>query len=225
MSGPTAMDADRVPSHLAYRAVRRHVAKLVLRSPDVAGTAVPACPEWTVRDVVAHLAGNCAGMLGAPATGNGAGLAGLLAWWQQTGERVEALAASGELHLDRMLMDAFTHELDLRSALCVAPPAEHPAYPAAFDVVVGGLYWSISMHDLPALRLTCESASWVVGRGRPVATLTAPRYHLYRSLTGRRTPAQIAGLDWTADPGRWLPAFYWGPFAAPLRPAEQGSLR
>jgi uncharacterized protein (TIGR03083 family) len=225
MNGPTAMDADRVPNHLAYRAVRRHVAKLVLRSPDVAGTPVPACPGWTVRDVVAHVAGNCASMLGEPATGNGAGLAGLVAWWQLTGEQVERSAASGALHLDRLLMDAFTHELDLRSALCVAPPEDHAAYPPAFDVVVGGLDWSIGMHGLPALRLTCESASWVVGPGRPVATVTAPRYHLYRSLTGRRTLAQIADLDWTADPGRWLPALFWGPFTVPVRPAELGSLR
>jgi uncharacterized protein (TIGR03083 family) len=209
------MEPDRVPQHLAYRTVREHITDLVLATPEGAGTAVPACPEWTVHDLVAHLAGNCAGMLGEPATGDGTGLAALLAGWRLTGERAERLAAGDGLDIGRLLMDAFTHELDLREALGVPAPADHPAYPPAMEVVVGGLSWSISSRGLPALRFACEDTSWVAGRGQPGATVTAPRYHIYRSLTGRRTPAQIAELDWSGDPAQWLPAFFWGPFSPP----------
>ena len=217
--------ADLVPHHLAYRTVRRHVAELALRAPEVADTMVPACPEWTVRDLVAHLAANCAGMLGEPAAADGTGFADVVAGWQRAAGRMERLAADGAMDIIRMLMDAFTHELDLRAALGVAAPVDHVAYPPALEVVVGGLSWSVSSRGLPALRLVCEDTCWAVGAGRPVATVTAPRYHLYRSLTGRRTHAQIAGLDWSADPGQWLPAFSWGPFTAPARPVERGSVR
>ena len=210
------MGAGRVPRHLAYRTVREHVADIVLRAPDAAGTTVPACPEWTVRDVVAHLAGNSAGMLGERATGNGAGLAELVAWWQRTGQQVERRVARGELEVDRLLMDAFTHELDLRAALGIPPPADHPAYPLALDVVASGLSWSIISRGLPALRLACDLGEWVAGAGEPAATVSAPRYDLYRSLTGRRTPAQIAALAWSSNPDRWLPAFFWGPFSPPV---------
>jgi uncharacterized protein (TIGR03083 family) len=210
------MAAGRVPRHVAYRTVREHVADITTRSPDAAGTPVPACPEWTVRDVVAHLAGNSAGMLGERSAGNGAGLAELLGWWGRTGPQVERQAAEDGLEIGRLLMDAFTHELDLREALGVGPPPDHPAYPVAFDVVAGGLSWSLVSRGLPALRLACEDGQWLAGAGAPAATVTASRHELYRCLTGRRTPEQIAALDWTADPTRWLAAFYWGPFTPPV---------
>lgn len=209
------MGSDQVTS-LAYRTVRQHVAELA-RSSGAAGTVVPACPDWTVQDLVAHLAGNCASFLGEPNAVDEPGLAGMLAWWQGSAQRVEQLAAAGTIDIGRLLMDAFTHELDLRDALAVPAPADHPAYPVAFGVVVGGLTWSISARGLPALRLVCEDASWTAGLGPPAATVTAGRYDLYRSLTGRRTPAQIAELEWSDDPNRWLPALFWGPFHPPGR--------
>src|SRR5262249_1323262 len=82
----------------------------------------------------------------------------------------------------------------------VPAPADHPAYPEALDVAASGLDWSISMHGLPAVGLSCEDRSWVAGPGRPVARVSGSCHHLYRSLTGRRTPAQIAALDWSAGP-------------------------
>jgi uncharacterized protein (TIGR03083 family) len=219
------MEAVRVPHDLAYRTVRQHVTELLLSSPDTAATAsavVPSCPEWTVSDLVVHLAGNCAGMLGEVVGPGEADLAGQLARWNASAIRVERLAADGAVNISRLLMDAFTHELDLRAVLGVATPVDHPAYPLAFDVVIGGLAASIRAWDLPALRLVGESASWVAGPRLPVATVRAPRYDLYRSLTGRRTAAQIAKLQWSADPGPWLPAFFWGPFRPPVQPVLPG---
>lgn len=204
------------PSALAYRTVRGNICELALDSPGVAGKPVPACPEWTVRDLVAHLAGNCAGMLGAPAP-DGAGLADQVTAWSAAARQVESLAQAGGMNIARLLMDAFTHELDLREALGLEPPADHPAYPIAFDVVAGGLAWSITARGLPALRLATNGMSWDAGPGRPAATVTAPRHDLYRCLTGRRTPAEIAALDWSADPAQWLPAFFWGPFSPPRK--------
>src|SRR5262249_58514456 len=187
---------------------------------------------WGVVVWGADLAGNGAGGVGEPVAGNGArsadggsadpagGLAAELARWDRAGRRLDELAAGGDLRLGPMLMDAFTHELDLCAALGVAAPADHPAYPPAFDVVVSGLAWSIGSRGLPALQLACEAGSWVA-RPRPVAgTLTASRYDLYRSLTGRRTPAQIAALEGRGGPSRWLPAVAWGPSRLPGRPAE-----
>lgn len=201
---------------LAYRTVRENITELAADPPDAADLVIPACPEWTVRDLVEHLAGNCASMTDELLRGNGVGLGELLEGWRVSAERVERLTEQGQLNIARLLMDAFTHELDLRAALDVAPPVDHPAYPPAFEVVVGGLAWSIHRRGLPTLRLTSDDASWVTGAGEPAATVAAPRYDLYRSLTGRRTPAQIASLGWSEDPGRWVPAFFWGPFSPPV---------
>ncbi|MFD0205215.1 MULTISPECIES: maleylpyruvate isomerase N-terminal domain-containing protein [Saccharothrix] len=53
-----------------------------------------------------------------------------------------------------------------------------------------------------------------------VSALTASRHDLHRTLTGRRSHQQITALDWSGDPSRWLPAFTWGPFAAPTEPGD-----
>jgi Mycothiol maleylpyruvate isomerase N-terminal domain len=211
------MDPNRAPSHVAYRTTRQNIADLVLVPRDVAGVQVPACPEWTVRDLVAHVAGNCVSRVGQPMAGNDAGLVDILDVWQRAAEEIERGVAAGTEDIGVMLVDSFTHELDLHAALGVSPPADHPAYPWAFDVVVDGLDRSITAQGIPALRLVCNEASWVVGACNPTASLTATRYDLYRSLTGRRTAEQIGELDWSEDPSLWLPGFYWGPFAQPGR--------
>jgi hypothetical protein len=61
----------------------------------------------------------------------------------------------------------------------------------------------------------------VAGEGEPAGTLSGDRLDLFRSLVGRRSPAQIAALSWTCDPQPWLPAFIWGPFHPPEHPVEE----
>ena len=44
-----------------YAAGRRRLSEVVLDlGPEEVARPVPACPDWTVHDVVAHLAGVCA---------------------------------------------------------------------------------------------------------------------------------------------------------------------
>jgi uncharacterized protein (TIGR03083 family) len=210
---------EREPQHIAYRTARRNITDLALRSPAAAGLPVPACPQWTVRDLVAHVADHCLRRVG-DTVGDADELGDLLDRWERAATKVEPQIADGSDNADLLLMDTFTHELDLRAALGVAAPADHPAYPWGFDVVVGGLAWSFDSQRHPAVQLVGEGASWVAGTGEPVASVHATRYELYRSLTGRRTAAQIAALQWSEDPGRWLTAFFWGPFSPPAQPGN-----
>jgi uncharacterized protein (TIGR03083 family) len=210
----------------AYHQVRNNVATFVEARPAVVADRVPACPEWTVRDLVAHLVG-IAGLVIGRLTGwppeskrSSADLdpAGLLDEWDRLGERVEELVAE-QGGGDVMLMDAFTHELDLRSTMGIPFPAGHPAFEPAVAVLVRGFTGAVESHGLPGLRLATPDAQWEVGE--PTATVTAPDYDLYRSLAGRRTHAQIAALDWSSGPEPWLPAFAWGPFTPPSAPVER----
>jgi hypothetical protein len=126
----------------------------------------------------------------------------------------------GDRSGDLLVMDAFTHEVDIRYALGAEPPAEHPAFAGSFQVLASGLADSMTAHHLPALRLSTGSTQWIVGDGEPAATVTADSFDLVRSLAGRRTHEQIAALDWDRDPNPWLPAFGWGPFIPPESPVE-----
>lgn len=220
---------ERVPHEVAYRQVRVNVGRLLHDHPDAAGDPVPACPNWTVRDLIAHLveisAAVICGWEGRPESarlsGEGLDVEVLLAEWDGMAERADRLLSKADPQQGGIaVMDALTHELDLCYALQVPPPTDHPAYPGALDTLVRGLSRSLCAHGLPALSLAAEGEQWVAGEGEPGATARATRLDLCRSLAGRRTPEQIARLSWNADPSRWLPAFTWGPFQPPVEPTE-----
>jgi uncharacterized protein (TIGR03083 family) len=227
----------RVPDDVAYRTIREDVTALLatasLTGPDgVADVPVPACPGWSVRDAVSHLVEVSARVL-ARASGSpaqvpppGASLAQLLDVWRRLGEGVEAhMRAQNGRGTGGIVTDSFTHEVDLYYAVGAPVPTEHAAYPRALGVLTRGFGESVRAHELPAVRVVCDGMEWVSGAGEPALTLTAARHDLHRSFTGRRTHGQLAALDWSDDPSRWLPAFRWGPFAPPDTPGDVVSAR
>jgi uncharacterized protein (TIGR03083 family) len=232
--GKTAGEWTAVPSWEGYAAVRRSLVGVLRESREPGELPVPACPGWTVRDTIAHLVGICQGVearLGQRAAAR-PGLAAvrlgeldvdaLADEWGRSGRAAEsALARPGHSHQGAVLvMDAFTHELDVRIALGAPFPVGHPAFRGAFEVVIGGLSGSVMALGLPALVVAAGGADWLVGDGDPAAVVRGSAADLYRSLTGRRTGRQIANLAWSADPRPWLRAFRWGPFRPPDQPAE-----
>ena len=219
------MTASRpAPDYVGYPEVRRGVRALLGARADVHRRRVPACPEWTVADLLGHLTGIAERVLerhgGAVPVSAAATVPELLDHWDDVGEDLDRrLAQAGGRSGEVMVMDAYTHELDLRAALGVPPPVEHAAWAPSFEVLVRGFSGSVAGRGLPALRLrTTGGSQWTAGAGRPAATLTAPAHELYRALAGRRSLAQLSALEWDAAPETWLPAFSWGPFSPPRSP-------
>ncbi|SED36100.1 TIGR03083 family protein [Amycolatopsis tolypomycina] len=208
------------PDFVGYPAVRRGIRTLLDAHPGALARPVPACPEWTVADLLGHLAEIAERVLVRHGGTPPEPAADPLDRWDAAGALLDPLLAgaggrSGEI----MVMDAYTHELDLRAALGVPPPRTHVAAAASVDVLVRGLSGSIVRLGLPALRLrTTDGEEWLAGEGRPAATLTAPAHDLCRALAGRRSHAQLAAFDWSGPPEPWLPAFSWGPFSPPPHP-------
>src|SRR5689334_18310906 len=91
MGRPT-LRAERPPVHEAYREVRRNITALLTDKAVELDRVVPACPEWTLRDLVAHLIGSAALAVGRmsgwppahPASAD-LGVPELLAVWGQIG--------------------------------------------------------------------------------------------------------------------------------------------
>ena len=203
---------DSLDVGVAYRDLRERVLALVDGlSPERWETQTPHCPDWTVRQTLAHLAGviddginnNMVGVTTSAwtaaqvdkrATVTGPEIATEWATWAPF---VEARATERGMELSQLVFDAATHEHDLRHALGVPGARESSA------VAVGIGFLALRLEGRPdgsPVRLIVDGVEVVSGDdGLPVLRTSA--FDAMRSFGSRRTKLQIAALAWNAEPG------------------------
>ena len=181
----------------AYVDLRARVVALLRQTPEQTATSpVPHCPTWTVNELASHL-------LGVPddvVYGRMEGVASD-AWTQaqvvrhqakslrQIADELAALAVQFDpllphvpaMSRSQMVMDAVTHEHDLRHAVG-APGARDST------AVRAGLAWLMGW----CTRTNPATAS-------AIAAVGAADFDVLRSLTGRRSMAQMAALGLPAE--------------------------
>jgi uncharacterized protein (TIGR03083 family) len=206
---------------LAYRTAREHMTAAFARQPAAGSLIVPHCPEWTVLDLMSHLAAVCARVnsrvTGAEATAPALATPGVLLseWERLSGPVEEFLSGPDSMENAILVMDTFTHELDLAIALGAPLPQRHPALPIAMNVLIKGVTAAIDARKLPAVAVHTEHGEWVAGSGPVAAHIGGQWDEVYLAFSGRRTEEQISSLEWSTGPRPWLPAFTWGPFRVP----------
>jgi uncharacterized protein (TIGR03083 family) len=164
------MSDEQIPA--LYRGVRERITAFVRGLPDGADqTVVPACPAWTVHDVIAHLvgitddaiAGRMQGVTTDPWTaaqverGRGVPTAELLERWDRQGPMIEPGLVASPL----AVVDAVTHEHDLYGALGRAVERDSAAVAFACRTIGAG-----SFEELRA-RLGRRSAAQMDALGIP----------------------------------------------------------
>ncbi|TFV54889.1 maleylpyruvate isomerase family mycothiol-dependent enzyme [Mycobacterium sp. PS03-16] len=218
--------ADAQRSARLYQDTRERIVLLVSGLGDAGWqTPVPACPGWSIRDVVSHLAAVAedwaSGRLaGAPSDEETAehvaryrdrDTAGLLDTWHAAAAQLERLAHTRALVPP--LGDVVTHEHDIRAAL------DRPgARDTAAVRVVSDQLLTMLAPPVP-LRVIVEDAEYRSGPtdGSEIR-LRTNRFESVRWRTGRRSRAQLAAMDWSADPAPVLDHLYqFGPATADLR--------
>lgn len=196
-----------------YQDTRERLSELVAGLDPAAFTVpVPACPGWTVRDVVAHLvaipedaiAGRLAGIPDEEFTADQIArfadvpVPQMLERWSAAAPQFEEVVQA--FRIWPAVIDVASHEQDIRGALGL-PGAQDCA--AIRQVSPRLATWL----DLPVpVRIVTEYGEYRVGPGdgEPELRLSTSEFELFRWRMGRRSPAQLAAMDWSDDPSAVL---------------------
>ncbi len=202
----SATDPRRVAR--IYQDTRDRITSLLSDLDDAAlSTAVTACPGWSVRDVVAHLAAVAddfgQGRLTGPPTDeetaaqiarfDGQGMPDILAAWTDAAAHLDHLAESAGV--EPPVGDIASHEHDVRTALGRPGTRDSEAVVYSSDRLLTSLRTPVP------LRVTVEDGEYRSGpeNGAEIHLRTT-RFEALRWRTGRRSRAQLAAMDWWGDP-------------------------
>jgi uncharacterized protein (TIGR03083 family) len=186
--------------------------------PERAELRVPACPDWTVRDLLSHMVGLGADVVAGDepddhnegwtgrqvARRRGRDVAALVAEWREV---AEPLRAAMRENGPRPLGDLIIHEQDLRGALGVPGGQDTPGLHAILDRFVPR--FAARVADLPPVALVGDGWSWA-SRGTPddaAVVVRASDFDLARALVTRRSAAQLRAWTVRGDVTPYLDAF------------------
>jgi len=193
---------------------------LSLADGDVITTA---CPNWSIKDVYAHLAGISTDILAgntenaateAWADGHAAdrsehSLVQVLDEWETAGAGVsEVMEAAGDAFPFQLFVDQFTHGWDIRAAL--GPTASATPDLAVYELYLDeflGRITADSPADLAAVKLVVAGQSVSIGTGPEAGTLNLDLFEYARVSMGRRSQSQLEALPWpdaVSDPGPYI---------------------
>ena len=215
-----------------YQATRRRIVDHVTPLTDAdALVMVPACPEWTVHDAVAHVTGIAAD-LGAgrmPGANTQAWIDGHVAdrkhhplgllideWLAADVEGFILKSGSGQL-----LLDICAHEHDICHALGTPGDRQSDAVNACVPALCELLRKDLLAKGAPgSVLLVSGTNSWTAGEGPVQLVLEAEPFELIRIFGSRRSEKQMRALPWTtpdgsaADIGPWLAFLAHFPYPA-----------
>jgi uncharacterized protein (TIGR03083 family) len=168
---------------------------------------VPACPGWSVRDVVGHLTAVGEDVLegrltGPPSSEQTAAQVArfadrpfddVLARWDDVAPGFEEVIDGFEVW--PAVLDVATHEQDIRGAIGVPGGRDTEVVRLGADRL---LTW---LQPPVALRVVTEDQTYELGPdGAGPVVLRTGRFEALRWRLGRRSRRQLAQLDWTGDP-------------------------
>ncbi len=220
-------DVTEVDVGAAYAAGRERVVALVAGLPvEQAAMPVPACPEWRVQDVLAHISGVCVDILAGRLDGAGTDpwteiqvsarrdlpIDDIVAEWNEAAAQVEPMAKDFGPAGAQWVFDFSTHEHDIRGALDAPGARDADTWWISLEFITPGFHAAVAEHRLPPLRIVTGPRIWEPESVEPVETLTADPFEFGRAISGRRSPDQIRAFDWSTDPEPYLAAFTFGPF-------------
>jgi uncharacterized protein (TIGR03083 family) len=186
--------------------------------PEQCQQGVPACPDWTVTQLLAHMVGLSADVLAGdePDDHNrrwtqrqvdsraGRTPADLVTEWRSLTRPMQDWMRQ---HGVRPLNDVVIHEQDLRGAIGRPGGRDTDGLAAVRDVMAERFSSRIRRAKLPPVQL--RSPEWIfsTGDGDPGLELSAPTFDLTRALMTRRTADQLRTWARSGELEPYLPMF------------------
>lgn len=210
-----------------YRATRGRITALAAELDEQdATTRVPACPDWCVRDVLAHLVGMAAALGSGdfPSGDNQAwidalvdkrrdrSLGELVDEWHECADAIDTFLGNLGPGGGQLVYDAVSHEHDIRHAVGRPGARDSSSVVACADAMSMLLAADLQKAGLPAVRITSNGRTWDVGEGEPGLAIELDPFELLRVFGSRRSERQMRALPWTGDLDRYLPALAHHPF-------------
>jgi uncharacterized protein (TIGR03083 family) len=212
-----------------YAGARARIMDLVIGlSPQQLGLPVPGTPDWTVADVVAHLAGVSSDLLNRRTDGastepwtarqvaerRGRPVVEILAEWDADAASIEPLISKVQA-LAPAAFDALTHEHDLRGAVGVEGASDPEMVEVALAASIEALGSRLDAAGQPGLRIVTGPEPLAAGSEAVKATVTATSFEMFRATFGRRGAGQIRTYDWDGDAAPYIEVFsLFGPVPA-----------
>ena len=200
----------------AWQETYERVAALVADlSEDELARSVPACPDWSVSDLLGHVVGLGADVLAGDEpddhnsawTGaqvearRGRSAGALLAEWAEVST---PLCEWMREHGSRPLNDVVIHEQDLRGAVGVPGGRDGAGLGIVRERMAGR--FASAVEGLAPIALRGETWAWASGDD-PQVVLEASDFDLFRALTARRTAQQLRAWTTRGDVTTHLDAF------------------
>jgi uncharacterized protein (TIGR03083 family) len=201
-----------------YERKRRELVEIVRAAPaDARARRVPATPDWTVQDVVAHLTGLAADMnaqrFPAPDDRDGTRwtaaqveprrgrpLDDLVAEWDREAPPFEdALRALGYEIACHFVGDLTNHAQDVRHALGLRADDDADAIRVSLDHYLADLDRRLRERAVGVLEIDDGARVVTVGAGASRARLEVSPFELLRGVAGRRSRRQLVAMAWGGD--------------------------
>lgn len=200
------------------RAQARVIELVAPLTAEQAAVRVPACPDWTVRDLFSHMVGLGADVVTGDepddhnavwtekqvATRRDHDVAALVAEWEGLSAPLQEWMRE---HGTRPLSDVIIHEQDLRGALGAPGGKDSGGVLAVRDRFLPR--FGARVADLPPIALVGDGFSWASGGAPDDADVVvrASDFDLSRALVTRRSERQVRSWTTRGDVGPYLDGF------------------
>jgi uncharacterized protein (TIGR03083 family) len=215
-----------------YRTAREDVAALVRAlGPEQLAAPVPACPGWTVHDVVSHLTGMATDAVNGRLSGMpepsqteaqvaeraGSPTSIVLREWERTASQYEVVLSKSSSSSVSAVVGVVVHEQDIRGALGLPGNRDSPIIAAALSRNLEVFASKVESAGLTGV-VFIEGADVVAGLPAAPITYRASRFEIFRAVFGRRSRPQIERrFSGTEDPSPYVPLLcVFGPAATDI---------